>query len=210
MASPHMGGAAHSSPSFSAPGRTFTPPSGPLFSQSGHPGHPPSGEGHRPGTGYRERYPYFYGSYPGLSPFGYGLPLAYGLSYGDDQGDANGPAPQQADYRDSTQEAPGPQVAGNAPPAFRPVYQGPYQSPYQGPYQGPVADAPVHAQPVTTLIYKDGRAPAKVHNYALTSTTLYALDGESRQEIPLALLNIPATVDANRIAGVDFALPVNR
>ncbi len=56
----------------------------------------------------------------------------------------------------------------------------------------------MHAQPATTLIFKDGRPPAQVHNYALTGSTLYALDGESRQEIPLSLLNVPATVEANR------------
>ena len=38
----------------------------------------------------------------------------------------------------------------------------------------------------------------------------YTLDGESRQEIPLSLLDVPATVTANRAAGVDFALPVSR
>ena len=65
-------------------------------------------------------------------------------------------------------------------------------------------------QPATTLIFKDGRPPVQVHNYALTASTLYALDGESRQEIPLSLLNVPATVEANRAAGVDFALPVSR
>jgi hypothetical protein len=68
--------------------------------------------------------------------------------------------------------------------------------------------APVHAQPATTLIFKDGRPPVQVHNYALTANTLYDLDGELRKEIPLALLDVPATVDANRAAGVDFALPV--
>jgi hypothetical protein len=65
----------------------------------------------------------------------------------------------------------------------------------------------VHAQPATTLIFKDGSPPAQVHNYALTGSTLYDLDGESRKEIPLALLNVPATIEANRAAGVDFALP---
>jgi hypothetical protein len=49
-----------------------------------------------------------------------------------------------------------------------------------------------------------------VHNYALTANTLYALDGDTRQEIPLSLLDVPATIEANRVAGVDFALPVNR
>ena len=89
-------------------------------------------------------------------------------------------------------------MASNAPPLFRPAYQGQIDTP------------PVHAQPATTLIFKDGRPPAQVHNYALTATTLYALDGESHQEIPLSLLNVPATVEANRAAGVDFALPVSR
>jgi hypothetical protein len=67
----------------------------------------------------------------------------------------------------------------------------------------------VHLQPTTTLIFKDGRAPVQVHNYALTASTLYALDGDSRREIPLSLLDVPATVEANRKAGVDFALPVS-
>ena len=35
------------------------------------------------------------------------------------------------------------------------------------------------------------------------------IDGDSRQEISLSLLNVPATVEANRKAGVDFALPVS-
>jgi hypothetical protein len=68
----------------------------------------------------------------------------------------------------------------------------------------------VHGQPATTLIFKDGRTPVQVHNYALTDNTLYALDGDSRQEIPLSLLDLPATMEANRKAGVDFALPVSR
>jgi hypothetical protein len=68
----------------------------------------------------------------------------------------------------------------------------------------------VHAQPATVLIFKDGRPPEKVHNYALTGSTLYALDGDLRREIPLALLNVPATVETNRAAGVDFSLPVSR
>jgi hypothetical protein len=60
------------------------------------------------------------------------------------------------------------------------------------------------------LIFKDGRPSVQVHNYALTGSTLYALDGESHQEIPLSVLNVPATVEANRTAGVDFALPASR
>jgi hypothetical protein len=131
-----------------------------------------------------------------------GIPWANGLPYTDDQGDASAPqtGPPQADQpmADYGQEPLDAQFAENAPPAFRP------------PYQGQVDFAPVHPQPATTLVFKDGRPPAQVHNYALTATTLYALDGESRQEIPLSLLDVPATVAANRAAGVDFALPVSR
>jgi hypothetical protein len=113
------------------------------------------------------------------------------------------PAPQPADYGnvpppDYVQETQAPQLAANAAPAFRP------------PYQEQIDTPPVQAQPATTLIFKDGRPSMEVHNYALTASTLYALDGESHQEIPLSLLNVPATVEANRTAGIDFALPVSR
>lgn len=154
------------------------------------------------GVGYRRHYPYIYGSYVGLIPFGYGLPLPYALPEGNDEGDAGPqPAPQQAGDSDQPMSDYGPeppQLAANTPPSFRPGYQ------------PQVEAAPVSAQPTTTLIFKDGRSPVQVHNYALTASTLYALDGESRQEIPLSLLDVPATVAANRAAGVDFALPVER
>lgn len=209
MSSAHMGGAVHSSPTFSAPARSFAPPSGSFFQGQHHPsfpsGHwPVFGSGHHPykswnGVGYRG--PYLYAGYPWLIPFGDGLP--YGLPYGDDQDEGvEAPAPpQQADY---SNQPPGeygpeaPEVAETTPSPFRPLYQGQIEA------------APVQVQPTTTLIFKDGRAPVQVHNYALTGSTLYALEGDSRQEIPLSLLDVPATMEANRKAGVDFALPVSR
>ena len=164
----------------------------------------PQDEGRHPdnnrhGVGYRG--PYFYAGYPGLIPFGYGLP--FGLPYGDDQDEGGGAqvAPQQPDYSNQPTGDYGPEapeVAANTPSPFRPTYQGQIEA------------APVHPQPTTTLIFKDGRSPVQVHNYALTDSTLYALDGDSRQEIPLSQLDVPATVEANRKAGVDFALPVSR
>ena len=210
MSSAHMGGAPHPSPSFSGSPRSFAPPSGSLFqgSSSHHPAFPPGQSGHWPsagqgrrrpynwnGVGYRG--PYFYAGYPGLIPFGYGLP------FGDDQDEGGGApvAPQQADYSNQPAGDYGPaapEVAGNTPSPFRPTYQ------------GQIEVAPVHPQPSTTLIFKDGRSPVQVHNYALTDSTLYALDGDSRQEIPLSQLDVPATVEANRKAGIDFALPVSR
>jgi hypothetical protein len=206
MSSGHMGGAGHIAPS-----RSFAPPSGSLFqgSSAHHPAFPPRqpggwpypGQGRRPynwnGVGYRG--PYFYAGYPGLLSYGYGLP--YGGGFGDDQDDAQAAAPQQADYSNQPPPdygPPSPEVAANTPSPFRPTYQGQIEA------------APVHLQPATTLIFKDGRKPVEVHNYALTDRTLYALDGDSRREIPLSLLDVPATVEANRKAGIDFALPISR
>jgi hypothetical protein len=195
--SAHAGGGFHTGPSFSAAPRTFAPPSFAHYSSPQRSGHWPSwNPGYRPyngGVGYRARYPIFYAGYPWL----YGLPLAYGDPYWDDVDDA--PPPQQADYYGGQPPVDyGPELAANAPSPFRPAYQ------------VPVETAAVHAQPATTLIFKDGRPPVEVHNYALTGSTLYALNGESSQEIPLSELNLPATVETNRKAGVDFALPAGR
>jgi hypothetical protein len=147
------------------------------------------------------RGPYFYVGYPWLTPFSYGLPQV--LGYGDEQDEGEGPqtTPQQADYSNQPTGDYGAEtaeVAANTPSPFRPTYQGQAEA------------APVHVQPATTLIFTGGRQPVQVHNYALTASTLYALDGDSREEIPLSLLDVPATVEANRKAGVDFALPVSR
>jgi hypothetical protein len=201
MSSAHMGGAAHIAPS-----RSFAPPSRSLFqgSSAHHPAFPPRQPGRWPyagrpynwnAVGYRG--PSFYAGYPGLLSYGYGLP--YGGDFGDDQDDSQA-APQQADYSNQPPPdygPPPPEVAANTPSPFRPTYQGQIEA------------APVHPQPATTLIFKDGRPPLEVHNYALTDRTLYALDGDSPREIPLSLLDVPATVEANRKAGVDFALPIS-
>lgn len=57
-----------------------------------------------------------------------------------------------------------------------------------------------------TLVFKDGRPPVKIHNYALTRTTLYVTDSKP-QEIPVADLDLAATEKVNREAGVKFQLP---
>lgn len=205
--------------SYSAPSRSIGLPSGPTALRPGirHPTlpiHEGSGQAsgvlsHRPDDGrrgdYRNHTPYIYAGYTWLNPLGYGSPVGYGgLPYAgqDDAGGGPQPGPQESNNVDQlppdvAPEPPGPQVADNAPPAFRPAYQG-----------GGV-DAPINPQPATRLIFKDGRPPVEVHNYALTANTLYANDGDSRQEIPLSLLNVQATVEANRAAGVDFALPIS-
>ena len=152
--------------------------------------HHPGGE-RRGGVGYRAAYPYptFYTGYPWLFPLGYGLP------FGDDSSADDSAAQAPPDFSNEPPPAAPPEVAASDAPMFRP------------PYQPQPVEAPVHPQPATTLVFNDGRPAMEVHNYALTGSTLYALDDEKRQEIPLSELNLPATIEANRKTGVDFALP---
>ena len=211
VAAGHFAGAVHAgpAPTFSGASRNIAPSVHSPSAQVGQPRHWPGGVPTHPTGGNRngrngQRYPAVYAGYPWLA-FGYGAPLGYSMPYAGDGDATDGPSPMpQADEAsiDYGAEPPSPQVAGDGAPSFRP--------PYQGAYQGPSQAAPVHAQPATVLIFKDGRPPEKVHNYALTGSTLYALDGDLRREIPLALLNVPATVETNRAAGVDFSLPVGR
>ena len=72
-----------------------------------------------------------------------------------------------------------------------------------------VAQASLYDDQAVTLIFKDGRAPETIHNYALTRTTLYVTDGRAR-EIPVAALDLAATEKVNRAAGVRFQLPVTQ
>ena len=67
------------------------------------------------------------------------------------------------------------------------------------PYLGPGRD-------VVTLIFDDGRPPEPIRNYVLTRDAIYVQDGY-RRVIPIAALNLPATVEVNRRMGIDFRLP---
>ena len=158
---------------------------------------PPAGSMHRGGNwhggvGYQRRVPYLYPNYvgyPWLLPFGYGLPFS------DDSGPDDSVAQAPPDFSNEPPPAAPPEVAAFDAPMFRP------------PYQPQPIEAPALPEPATTLVFNDGRPSMEVHNYALTGSKLYALDGETRQEIPLSALDLPATIDANRKTGVDFALP---
>jgi hypothetical protein len=72
-----------------------------------------------------------------------------------------------------------------------------------------VAQPSLFDNDAVTLIFKDGRAPEKIYNYALTRTTLYVTDAK-RQEIPISALDLAATEKVNRAAGVRFQLPVTQ
>ncbi len=60
-----------------------------------------------------------------------------------------------------------------------------------------------------TLIFKDGHSQ-QIHNYAMTRTKLYVLDAAAAGrslEIPLSAVDLQATEETNRQAGVDFSIP---
>lgn len=61
--------------------------------------------------------------------------------------------------------------------------------------------------PEITLVFKDGRPAKKVRSYVLTGSKILAIENGHQSVIPIADLNLSATMEQNRAAGVDFALP---
>jgi hypothetical protein len=105
---------------------------------------------------------------------------------------------------DDSQASPSNAAEGNE---AQPEDQGPPPVPYQPTYDLPHPSAAAESQEAVTLIFKDGRPPERIHNYLLTSTTLYVGDVPHR-DIPTAQLDLAATAKVNHDAGVDFHLPV--
>jgi hypothetical protein len=149
--------------------------------------------------GYGAHHPIVFGY-----PYGYGLGWTdpgffagvYGPGY-DDPGLYNAGYPESA-YPDlltpTAAEGPVPGV-GQYAPAGPPLRS----------QATPVQAAPAPEDAVT-LIFKDGRPPLQVHNYALTRTMLYVTDPHHR-DIPVADLDLDATQKANADAGITFQLP---
>jgi hypothetical protein len=215
----HMGGGgAHVSSGFSS-GRSFAAPSAPrMFGNSSV--NRPSSQGRQAtyqwspapfggaypnggrnpnggrGHGYRPYYSRGIYVYPWLN-YGY-----YGGYSGDDYYNDDYSGQQQGGVPD---DAGNQQVASDTYDPYggeQPQYPPPPRAVYQ-----PTASEPAPDQPKVTVLFKDGRAPQQVQNYAITQKTLYVLDGERRHEIPLDQIDLPRTVTANREAGVDFEVP---
>jgi hypothetical protein len=133
-------------------------------------------------------------------PFGYD-PFFDGDDYGYGQADqsASQSYPQQAAYASpedyGSQQVPYPSAEQDPSGGYRPAYQ------------NSGAPDPPATLPPTTLVFQDGRPTEQVRNYVLTRTTLYDLDGNSHSDIPIAALNLAATIEANRARGIDFSLP---
>jgi hypothetical protein len=75
----------------------------------------------------------------------------------------------------------------------------------------PPPPAPSEPPPLAalTLIFKDGHSQ-QIHNYAMTQTKLYVVDGAAAGrslEIPLSAIDLQATKETNQQSGVDFSIP---
>lgn len=107
-----------------------------------------------------------------------------------------------------------PDSTDNQYPAYPDYYAG-YPPEYQPSpaYEQPVpttVSASAPAPETVTLIFNNGQPSEQIQNYLATRTTLTVIDGTHRRDIPVADLDLAATVKANRDAGVDFQLPPGR
>jgi hypothetical protein len=61
-------------------------------------------------------------------------------------------------------------------------------------------------EPATALVFRDQHVE-EVRNYAIAGETLWVLNAEAAKKIPLAKLDLAATVKMNDDRGVDFQVP---
>jgi hypothetical protein len=146
----------------------------------------------------------------------YADPLAFvDGDNGDDTGDntvqqaqPNAPGPQ--DYAPQAPYAEGPPEDGYGAPRAPYAPQGyppPPQSGNQNSAQSAAAQSDGLDHPAVTLIFNDGRQPVKVHSYVLTGSSVFVAENGHQRVIPIADLDLPATIAQNHEAGVDFELP---
>lgn len=149
-----------------------------------------------------------------LSPYGYPGYANFGLLYPfwDDPFDPFWDD-WDTDNGDNTQAS---AVYGDlaAPYSGPPPDEAAYSAPASLYAPQPEALAPAQApepeeEDAITIIFKDGRPPEQIRNYALTRTALY-IPGHHIREIPLDEIDLPATERVNRQAGMDFEVPASR
>ncbi|MGI8773074.1 MAG: hypothetical protein ACR2JE_16750 [Acidobacteriaceae bacterium] len=204
-------------PSFELPGTSH-----PTIELPGNPLQTSPAKGSRHQYGYRagSTLPWGYdsGFYPGYVNTGvpYGVPYGYDDEQLDTQ--AQGAPQEGSPAYDQGQRQPyaSPENAppeGQEPPyggsaygeAGRPPYGAPSYANAAPENTGPVTDGLEH--PELTLIFNNGRPPQKIKSYAVTKTTLFALEGSHQRRIPISELDVPATVEKNRENGVEFSVP---
>ena len=146
----------------------------------------------------------------------YADPLAFvDADNGDDTGNntAQQAQPNAAGPQDYAPQAPyaeGPPEDGYGAPRAPYAPQGYPPAPQSG-NQNSAQSAAAHSDgldhPAVTLVFNDGRQPVKVHSYVLTGSSVFVAENGHQRVIPIADLDLPATIAQNREAGVDFELP---
>jgi hypothetical protein len=126
---------------------------------------------------------YGYGGYPAYAGY-YGYP-----SYNDDLYGDSGYAQELQRERDEIDRL------EDEVERLRPERQAPAK---------PESTNDIHS--LTVLVFRD-KHTEEVQNYALIGQTLWILNEEKATKIPLADLDVPATVKANDERGIDFKVP---
>ena len=124
------------------------------------------------------------------------------LSSGDSGEDPQA-AQAQPDYGPAGPPPEEPNGDEGYPPPRPPYTSEAYAQGSQNP--APATDGLDH--PALTLVFNDGRPPEKVNSYVLTGTSVFIAENGHQRVIPVADLNLRATIQQNREAGVDFELP---
>lgn len=159
----------------------------------------------------RNFYALYGAGYPFLPWWDLGYPYYPGYfdDFGDDDSQSDSYSADSQPYPDNSPgpyQQPPPDQQQPSPYAPWPYsYPGTSNSPSQPAPSSHQASAPAE-QAQLTVIFKDGRPPEKIHNYMLTASTLYVLD-QQHQDIPVNQIDLTATTQVNREAGIEFALP---
>ncbi len=85
------------------------------------------------------------------------------------------------------------------------VYARPMPRPRPAPAQ---ASQQATNEPTTILVYRDEHQ-REIQNYAIVDGLLWNFTAQRAEKIPLAVIDIPATIKANEDRGVEFHLPLS-
>lgn len=159
---------------------------------------------------HRNRFAVGYVGLPYYSdPFSFGN--AWNWNDNSDSGQQAAPAPPVRPEYAPQEAAPYPEAPYDQgyPPPPRPGYsQEGFPMPTQeGPAQTAAAQNDGLDHPPVTLVFNNGRPPQKVSSYVLTGSSIFIAEPGHQRKIPIAELDLPATIERNREAGVDFQLP---
>lgn len=145
--------------------------------------------------GYGNRWGYGY-PYYGYPYYGYYDPYWWWDTYANDADGADQRAMANEMNQENLQEQ----------QMLREQDQDLYARPMNRPRDTQSHDERAQTEPATLLIFRD-QHQREIHNYAIVDGLLWNFTPQRIEKIPLAILDIPATIKANEDRGVDFRLP---